>query len=110
MSAATATNATITAETIGRIKLPKQITGAVMRLMETAETLFPATSGAKKKAWVLKNVRELVREIDIKGLPDWIEDPLLDALVGIVIEALWGALFDAGGRAPRDPFAGLDHA
>lgn len=80
------------------VRMPAKLTEALQDLMETAEKQFPAKGGTKKKAWVIRATKELAREIDIPGIPDQIEDPLLDVIVHLAVEVIWGALFSGGKR------------
>ena len=72
------------------VKLPPGLLSAITSLMQAAESIFPSGSGAQKKEWVKKAALELASKVDIKAIPDWIERPGKDAIIGFVIEILWG--------------------
>lgn len=66
----------------------------VRSLMETAEVIFDKPkSGAEKKKWVKEMAIEAGRKIDIKWLPNFIENPIKDGIISIVIDVLWALLF-----------------
>lgn len=58
-------------------------------LMKTAENAFPQHTGNQKKAWVKKCLNDALDTVDVKKIPNWIEDPLKDVLVDFLIEILW---------------------
>ena len=64
------------------------------QLMQKAEKKFiEPKAGEQKKEWVTNCLNEALDKVDIKRLPDWIEDPLKDLLVDFLIEIVWHVMF-----------------
>lgn len=75
--------------------IPSWFSRLAHQLVTAAEHAFKIPkSGATKKAWVenaLKAALHAAASLD--PIPDWIENPIADVIVSVVVEALWGALF-----------------
>lgn len=80
---------------ITKIKLASGLMPTIRNLMDLAEDTFGPKQGAKKRAWVTKALLELADQVDIPLIPAEVEHHLKEALIGLLIEALWGALFQA---------------
>jgi hypothetical protein len=65
----------------------------VRRLMQEAEEALPSKPGSDKKEWVKMRAREAVKHIDLKKLPAFLEDPIKDAVVGVIIDVTWALAF-----------------
>ena len=79
---------------VSKIKLPPKMAKTVADLMDVAEDMFATPgSGPAKKRWVRDTVVDLFSKVDIKGLPNWIENPLKEALVEGLIEIVWELLY-----------------
>ena len=52
--------------------------------MIDAESILPGKGGAEKKAWVKDKVK--------KG-PSFLEDPIRDALISVVVDVVWALAF-----------------
>lgn len=79
------------------LNLPIWLLPTLRDLMGVAERMLGSGTGAKKKRWVKVAMLEALREVDVPGVPAWIEEPAKEALVGFLIEVVWGLEF----RAPR---------
>lgn len=75
------------------VQPPAWLRPATTTLMDLAEQLFGGASGPRKRAWVRTALRELARTIDVPGLPEGIERAVEDALIDVVIEAIWEVRF-----------------
>lgn len=78
---------------LSELNLPSWLPSAIRQLMETAEVIFGEGTGDQKKAWVTAAAVSLVEKVDIKWLPDAIEDTLLEGIVSLAIEILWALYF-----------------
>lgn len=72
------------------ITLPPQLLPTVADLMRTAEAVFGPKTGAEKKAWVKARAIELAGKFDLKNVPNWIENPAKEVVIGLVVDILWG--------------------
>lgn len=74
-------------------KIPAWLGRTANQLMELAEDLFAPGSGAKKKQWVKDALKQAMRAVDVPLVPEWLETPLEDAIVEVVIETIWSISF-----------------
>lgn len=71
-------------------KFPAWLAPLVSDLVESAERSLPGTGwGATRKQWVKETAKRL---IDLRGVPDAIEDAVID----LVIEVIWAVRFGRG--------------
>ncbi len=79
-----------------KIEFPK-VDAAFIELvrsaMQDAESVLPGKTGAEKKAWVKEKVKDAAKKIDLKGIPNFLEDAVRDALVGVVVDSVWALVF-----------------
>jgi hypothetical protein len=61
--------------------------------MQEAEATLAGKPGSDKKAWVKMQAREAVKHIDLKKIPAFLEDPIRDAVVGVIIDVTWALVF-----------------
>lgn len=73
--------------------LPPELVEAVKNAMQMAEQQFSGDEGLKKREFVKAKVKDAAKKIDLKGIPSWLEDPIRDAVVNVVIEVIWNLLF-----------------
>jgi hypothetical protein len=79
---------------LNNLKLPSWLVAAIANLMETAESVFSSPgSGVSKKVWVKTAALDLLERVDIPGIPDFIEQPVKEALIDVAIEVVWALLF-----------------
>jgi hypothetical protein len=79
--------------------LPPELVDAIKAAMEIAEQQFTGAEGEKKREFVKGKVKDAAKKVDLKGLPSWLEDPIRDAVVGVVIEVCWNLLFKGRKKA-----------
>lgn len=65
----------------------------ILSVMQEAETALKGKPGAEKKAWVKAKARDAVQHIDLKKVPAFLEDPIKDAVVGVIIDVTWALVF-----------------
>lgn len=73
--------------------LPPELVDAVKTAMLLAEQQFSGTEGAKKKEFVKGKVKDASKKLDLKALPSWLEEPIRDAVIAVIIEVIWNLLF-----------------
>jgi len=73
----------------GTIKVPGWLPGAADLLIDQAEEFLGTSDGKTRKQWVMDTLKGLARAHDIHQIPDWIERPLEDALISLVIETIF---------------------
>ena len=61
--------------------------------MQDAEAALPGKSGADKKAWVKSKVKDAVQHVDLKKVPGFLEDPIKDAVAGVIVDVVWATVF-----------------
>ncbi len=79
------------------LHLPIWLLPTLRDLMGVAERMLGSGTGARKKRWVKAAMLEALREVDVPGVPAWIEEPAKEALVGFLIEVVWGLHFQRRG-------------
>ena len=57
--------------------------------MMLAEQQLSGQEGAKKREFVKGKVKEAAKRLDLKSLPPWLEEPIRDAVVSVIIEVCW---------------------
>lgn len=72
--------------------LPPEVVEAVKAAVLLAEQQFSGKEGAKKREFVKAKVKDAAKKIDLKSLPSWLEDPIRDAVVAVIIEVVWNLL------------------
>ena len=72
--------------------LPPELVEAVKAAMMLAEQQLSGQEGAKKREFVKGKVKEAAKRLDLKSLPSWLEEPIRDAVVSVVIEVCWNLL------------------
>lgn len=65
----------------------------VRAAMHDAESVLPGKTGAEKKAWVKTKVRDAVKHIDLKKVPAFLEEPIKDAVIGVIVDVVWATVF-----------------
>jgi len=66
---------------------------AVAEAMKDVEAKFPGRDGAAKREWVRTKVMDAAKQVKLNGVPSWLEDPVRDAVIYVVIETLWAVSF-----------------
>lgn len=69
---------------------------AVHEAMKEVEAKFPGRTGTQKRDWVREKVLVEAKKVNLKGVPTWLEEPVRDAVIYVVIETLWAMLFRKG--------------
>jgi hypothetical protein len=70
-------------------KIPPWTRRATGALMAVAESSFGPKSGADKKDWVRRTLRDLARRVDIPVIPDAVEDMIEGVVIGLLVDLLW---------------------
>ena len=78
---------------LGTIKVPGWLPGAADLLIDQAEEFLGEADGKTRKQWVMDTLKTLARAHDIEGVPDWIERPLEDAVISLVVETIFAFKF-----------------
>lgn len=65
----------------------------VRAAMQDAESVLPGKTGAEKKAWVKSKVRDAVKHVDLKKVPAFLEEPIKDAVIGVIVDVVWATVF-----------------
>ena len=69
--------------------LPPELVEAVKAAMMLADQQLSGQEGAKKREFVKGKVKEAAKRLDLKSLPSWLEEPIRDAVVSVIIEVCW---------------------
>ena len=69
--------------------LPPELVEAVKAAMMLAEQQLSGQEVAKKREFVKGKVKEAAKRLDLKSLPSWLEEPIRDAVVSVIIEVCW---------------------
>lgn len=72
--------------------LPPELVEAVKAAMMLAEQQLTGQEGAKKREFVKGKVKEAAKRLDLRSLPSWLEEPIRDAVVSVIIEVCWNLL------------------
>lgn len=72
--------------------LPPELVEAVKAAMMLAEQQLSGQEGAKKREFVKGKVKEAAKRLDLRSLPSWLEEPIRDAVVSVIIEVCWNLL------------------
>ena len=78
---------------LGTIKIPGWLPGAAELLIQQAEDFLGDSDGKTRKQWVMATLKGIARAHDIKGLPNWIERPMEDVIISLVIETIFALKF-----------------
>ena len=78
---------------LSQLSLPPWFATTTKSLMHVAEDLFGSGAGADKKAWVRNALLDAAKVIDIPQIPNFIENPIKEAIVNLVIEIIWSLHF-----------------
>ncbi len=78
---------------LGTIKIPGWLPGATELLVQQAEDLLGNADGKTRKQWVMDTLKTIARTHDIEGVPNWIERPMEDAIISLVIETIFALKF-----------------
>jgi hypothetical protein len=71
----------------GVFDMPRWLIEAAPYLIQAAEHLIQGPKkGQQKKAWVKASLKALARNHDLQNVPDWIEHPLEDAAIDILVQ------------------------
>lgn len=79
------------------LALPTWLLPTVRDLMNLAERMLGNGTGPAKKRWVKAAMLDALRAVDVPGVPNWIEEPTKEALVGFLIEVVWALHFQSRG-------------
>jgi len=66
---------------------------AVQAAMRDVEAKFPGKTGSAKREWVREQVLVAAKKVKLEGVPTWLEEPVRDAVIYVVLETLWTVLF-----------------
>ena len=86
---------------LANIKLPSWLLPTLKKLMHLAEELFSSGTGASKKAWVRGALLSAASAVDIPEVPNFIEDPIKESLVDLLIEVVWSLFFQKGATTAK---------
>ncbi len=78
---------------LGTVKIPGWLPGAADLLIDQAEEFLGESDGKTRKQWVMDTLKGIARAHDIPGVPNWIERPLEDAVISLVIETIFAIKF-----------------
>jgi hypothetical protein len=100
------------------VKFPPWLVPMASDLMDTAEhtfempkgsdDVFASKRGAIKKEWVKKSLHEALSKVDIKAIPDWLEKPVKNLILDILVESLWGIRFNRRNKRLRGDAFGAE--
>ena len=65
----------------------------VRSAMQDAEGALPGKTGAEKKSWVKGKVKGAVAHVDLKKVPGFLEEPIKDAVAGVIVDVVWATVF-----------------
>ena len=88
---------------LSAIKLPSWLLPSLQRLMGIAEDLYGPGTGVAKKRWVRAAMLDALRSVDVPKVPDWLENPLKEALVDFLIDVVWSLHFQRPGAVRVAP-------
>lgn len=78
---------------LGEVVIPGWLPGMADILIEEAEDRLGNVEGKARKEWVKDTLKAAARVHDAKGIPDWIENPAEDAIISIIVEAVFALKF-----------------
>ena len=78
---------------LGEVVIPGWLPGMAEILIDEAEDRLGNVEGKSRKEWVKQTLKSAARAHDAKGVPDWIENPAEDAIISIIIEAVFALKF-----------------
>ncbi len=65
----------------------------VRTAMIDADSILPGKPGSDKKTWVKEKVKDAAKNIDLKKVPGFLEDPIRDAVISVVVDVTWALVF-----------------
>jgi hypothetical protein len=72
------------------VQIPRWLVDAAPLVINQAEQLIQGPGrGRQKKAYVRDALRSLARNHDIEQIPDWVETPVENALIDILVEVVF---------------------
>jgi hypothetical protein len=74
-------------------RIDPELVETIRIAMVDAESALPGKDGADKKAWVKSKVKHAVQHVDLKKVPAFLEEPIKDAVVGVVVDVVWATVF-----------------
>jgi len=74
-------------------KVDPEFIEAVRRAMSEAEEKFLGGKGEAKREWVRERVMEAARRVKLGNVPEWLAEPVRDAVIYVVIEVVWTMAF-----------------
>lgn len=84
-----------------KMKVPDWFPEKVADLIQMAERMFPGIGrGPRKRQWVEDQLKTLLREHDLKGVPDWVETVVEPWLVSIAVDLFFAYLKRQGWLEP----------
>ncbi len=74
-------------------RIEPSLVETIRAAMFDAEKTLPTKPGSDKKTWVKEQVRDAVKHIDLKKVPPFLEEPIKDAVVSVIIDVVWALVF-----------------
>jgi hypothetical protein len=74
-------------------KIDPKMVDLIRTAMVDADSVLPGKTGSDKKTWVKLRVRDAVSHVDLKKVPAFLEEPIKDAVVGVIIDVIWAVAF-----------------
>lgn len=75
-----------------RIRLGPKFARTALTYIQMAEDLFEPEQEQEAREWVREQLRGLAAGHDIRWLPDWIETPVEDLAINLVVDLGWELL------------------
>jgi hypothetical protein len=75
-------------------KISPETVETIRKLMVEANTVLASKPGSDKKAWVKIQAKDAVKNMDLKKIPAFLEDPIKEAVIGVVVDVTWALVFD----------------
>ena len=61
----------------------------VSNLTKQADVKFKAGEDRSKKRWVKEQAMPLLKDLKMKKIPTWLETPIKEAAVSIMVDTIW---------------------
>jgi len=74
-------------------KVDPEFVETVRKAMLEAEEKFLGGRGEAKREWVHLQVGEAAKRLNIGNVPNWLVDPVRDAVIYVIIEVVWAMTF-----------------
>ncbi len=98
--------ARLTSGKIRRVRITPKFWRAAWHTTQMALDLFGEDNEEKAKDFVRTHLQGLAARTDIPGLPDWLETPLEELAINMLVDSTWPAVLEVRAALGRGSAAG----